>query len=354
MFPSLRSLSLGLLSAWLVSGHTLRATNVSSNYRVDVHSHVIPPLWRAALIAAGYPVKNGTVYTDGFPVPDWTLESHLTTMDTLGINYSTISVSAPGVYFLNDPHEAHALAHTVNLAMYNYTQAYPTRLGALCLLPLPHVNESVAELEFCLDTLKFPGVGMYTNANGTYLGDSSLSPVFSVLNERKATVFVHPAAPGCKSVSLGYPIPLTEYPFDSVRAMENLLLTGQRAENPDVKMIFAHGGGAMPYLASRIAGMASMSLLGGLNATKSLAELAGYYFDTASASSAIQLAAMKSFIGVDRILTGTDYPYVPLVQSEAALPAIQAHGDFTDAEMARINNRNALSLFPRVAEVLGY
>lgn len=147
---------------------------------------------------------------------------------------------------------------------------------------------------------------MYTNANGTYLGNSSLGPVFSVLNERQATVFVHPAAPGCQSVSLGYPSPLAEYPFDSVRAMENLLLTGQRAKNPDVKMIFAHGGGAMPYLASRIAGMASMSLLGSLNMTKSLAELAGYYFDTASATSAIQLAAMKSFIGVEQILTGTD------------------------------------------------
>ncbi|GKZ19789.1 hypothetical protein AbraIFM66951_010794 [Aspergillus brasiliensis] len=350
----IRSLFLGVLSAWLVAGHTIRASNLSTGYRIDVHSHVIPPVWREALIAAGYPVKNGTLYTDNFPVPDWTLESHLATMDTLGINFSTISVSAPGVYFLNDPKEAHALARTVNLAMHNYTRAHPTRLGALCLLPLPHVEESLAEIEFCLDTLRFPGVGMYTNANGTYLGDSTLGPVFSVLNERQATVFVHPAAPGCQSVTLGYPGPLTEYPFDSVRAMENLLLTGQRADNPDVKMIFAHGGGAMPYLASRIAGMASMSLLGSLNMTQSLAELAGYYFDTASASSAIQLAAMKSFIGVDQILTGTDYPYVPLVQSEAALPAIQANGDFTDGEMARINHQNALSLFPRVAKVLGY
>ncbi|GLA00604.1 hypothetical protein AnigIFM60653_009354 [Aspergillus niger] len=352
--PSIQSLFLSVFSAWLVAGHTLRASNISTGYRIDVHSHVIPPVWREALVAAGFPVKNGTLYTDNFPVPDWTLESHLATMDTLGINFSTISVSAPGVYFLSDPREAHALARTVNLAMHNYTQAHPTRLGALCLLPLPHVKEAVAELEFCLDTLKFPGVGMYTNANGTYLGDPSLNSVFSVLNERQATVFVHPAAPGCQSVSLGYPFPLTEYPFDSVRAMENLLLKGQRAENPNIKMIFAHGGGAMPYLASRIAGMASMSLLGSLNMTKSLAELSGYYFDTASATSAIQLAAMKSFIGVDQILTGTDYPYVPLAQSEAALPAIQGNGDFTDAEMARINHQNALSLFPRVAKVLGY
>ncbi|PYH89010.1 hypothetical protein BO71DRAFT_403409 [Aspergillus ellipticus CBS 707.79] len=142
---------------------------------------------------------------------------------------------------------------------------------------------------------------MYPNANGTYLGDSSLDPVFVALNARQATVFVHPAAPGCTSVAMGCRRPLTEYP-----AMENLLLTGQRAQYPDIKMIFAHGGGAMPYLASRIAGMASMSLLGGLNATDSMAELSGYYFDTASSTSAIQLHAMESFIGRDQIVTGTD------------------------------------------------
>lgn len=150
------------------------------------------------------------------------------------------------------------------------------------------------------------GVGLYTNANGTYLGDSALDPVLSALEERNASVFVHPAAPGCTAVTLGYPIPMSEYPFDTVRAMENMLLSGQRAKYPDLKMIFAHGGGAMPYLATRISGMASLAWLGGLSVTESMAQLAGYYFDTASAASALQLTALKSFIGADQIVTGTD------------------------------------------------
>lgn len=91
-----------------------------------------------------------------------------------------------------------------------------------------------------------------------------------------------------------------------MRAVENLLLTGQRARFPDVNMIFAHGGGAIPYLATRIAGMSSMPFLGGLDVAESLAQLAGYYFDTASSTSKIQLEALKSFVGVGRILTGTD------------------------------------------------
>lgn len=57
---------------------------------------------------------------------------------------------------------------------------------------------------------------------------------------------------------------------------------------------------------------------------------------------------------IDKESNDVSDPYVPLSQSEAALPAIQGNGEFTDAEMARINHQNALSLFPRVAKVLGY
>jgi predicted TIM-barrel fold metal-dependent hydrolase len=157
-----------------------------------------------------------------------------------------------------------------------------------------------------MDTLKFVGVGLYTNANGMYLGDPALDPIFSALRAHNASVFVHPTSPSCTSVALGHPMPMTEYPFDTVRAMENLLVTGQRAKYPDLKMIFAHGGGAMPYLASRIAGVATLPYAGGIPFVETMAQLAGYYFDLASATSAIQLTALKSFIGAGKLVTGID------------------------------------------------
>ncbi|OOQ86529.1 amidohydrolase 2 [Penicillium brasilianum] len=304
------------------------------------------------MISAGFPVKNGTLYNDGAPVPDWTLSSHISTMDTLGVNYSTISITAPGVSFINDAKKAKTLARSINLLLHEYTQTYPTRLGALCLLPLPHVKEAVEEVRFCIDTLKFVGVGLYTNANGTYLGDSALDPVFSALSAHNASVFVHPAAPGCLSVALGHPFPMTEYPFDTVRAMENLLLTGQRAKYPDLKMIFSHGGGAMPYLASRIAGVATLDYAGGIPFVETMAQLAGYYFDLASATTAIQLTALKSFIGAGKLVTGIDYPYVPLTQAVPGLKGIQTNGNFTDEEMVSIKYGNALEIFPRISKAL--
>lgn len=162
--------------------------------------------------------------------------------------------------------------------------------------------------QFCLDTLNFDGVGVYTNSNGTYLGDRSLDPLFELLNTRHATVFVHPTAPGCGCASIGYPAGMTEYTFDSVRAMENLLFTGQRQSYGDINIIFPHGGGAMPFVAARIAGQAGVVSNGSIGAEDTLAQFRGYFFDTASATSAPQLWALREFYGgdVSRIVLGTD------------------------------------------------
>lgn len=149
-------------------------------------------------------------------------------------------------------------------------------------------------------------MGIYSNFNGTYLGDPTLNPVFELINNYSATVFVHPVAPGCKGADLGYPDPMTEYPFESVRDMEKMLLTGQRANYSAINIIFPHGGGAMPYLGTRIAGMASLSFMGGLNVLESLTQFKNYIFDTASATTVMQLVAMKEFGGTSKTVTGTD------------------------------------------------
>lgn len=68
----------------------------------------------------------------------------------------------------------------------------------------------------------------------------------------------------------------------------------------------------MPYLATRIAGVANMALLGALNVLDSLAQFQGYIFDTASTTSPAQLAALQEFYGGDlsNIVIGTDCKYV--------------------------------------------
>lgn len=73
----------------------------------------------------------------------------------------------------------------------------------------------------------------------------------------------------------------------------------------------------MPYLATRIAGVANMALLGALNIVDSLAQFQGYIFDTASTTSAAQLWSLREFYGGDlsHIVIGTDCEYTLLPDS---------------------------------------
>lgn len=143
MLSSISLLSLSLGSALAQQYH------FPPEYRIDVHRHAIPKVWYNALITAGNPIIDGTLTVDGFPVPgDWNITAHIAEMDIQGINYNMLSLNSPTVDFLADNVTAAAdLARKINIELHSYTQLYPDRLGALCVLPLPNVAAAIIEIE---------------------------------------------------------------------------------------------------------------------------------------------------------------------------------------------------------------
>ncbi len=190
--------------------------------------------------------------------------------------------------------------------MSGWARDYPQRLGAFGILPLPDINASLEEIRYCLDDLDFEGIGLYTNVNGVYLGDKALDPIMGELDRRGAVAFVHPAAPP-ESPSLPVmSLPVIEYTFDTTRAIGNLLFTQTRKRYPNIKMIFSHGGGALPFLAQRLALQSTLPFHGGRKFDESYAEMQGYYYDTAVTIGGPQFAALKAFVGSGKMLTGSD------------------------------------------------
>ncbi|KAH7400483.1 hypothetical protein BKA64DRAFT_482879 [Cadophora sp. MPI-SDFR-AT-0126] len=246
-------------------------------------------------------------------MPDFTIECYLENRARWHYNYSVLSITAPGVTFLKDnAAQAQLLARKVNDQLFESSQSFPQALGAFACLPLPDVKAAIEEARYCLDELHFEGVGIYTNYDGRYIGDSFLDLLFEELNGRKATVFVHPVTPIPEPTILDHvSSSVIEYTFDTTRAIASFLFTKWRTRFPDIKVIFSHGGGALPFLASRLALQTTCEFHGGWDYDESLEVLKTFYFDLAVKTSAPQIAALTSLVGTDRLLFASDYPYYP-------------------------------------------
>ena len=315
---------------------------------VDAHSHYLPPVYARALAAAGLSTLDG-----GFPVPAWSDSQLLTHMDRQNIDISMLSVSSPTVSFLDDILARKQLARDVNEYAAELIQRRPDRFGAFATLPLPDVASSLAELDYALDVLELDGVVMETNFHGIYLGDTRLDPIFSELNRRKATVFLHPTSPPCfEAVGLNRPAPIIEFPLDTSRTVTDLIFAGTLQKYPDIRMIIPHAGGALTALAERIATFSTLPFLQqrpARGAEEVREVLASLYYDLASSASEGTIERLRRITSMTNVLFGSDFPFTPESAISANVQSFRQLGNLSEAEHQAIARHNALRLFPRFA-----
>ncbi len=303
------------------------ATDKSAN-RIDVHYHVAPPAWSDALRKRGimHPAWNG-----------WSVAKAVEDMDRDGVARSIVSVTTPGVWF-GDAAEARSLSRACNEFAAKIRADHPGRFGIFAAVPMPDIDGTLAEISYALDELKADGIGLLTSYGDKWLGDPAFSPVMAELNRRRAVVYTHPtAADCCRNLIKGLPPFVVEYGADTTRAIAQMVFGGEAQRHPDLRMIFSHGGGAMPFLYSRFV-MQSKSPDAPPDA---LDWLPRFYYDTAAAALAPPLAALRSVVPVSQILFGTDYPYATAGEIARQL---RESGVFDASEIAAIEQTNPQQL----------
>ncbi len=233
---------------------------------IDVHTHMLTleflDLMRSAS-GGKYEIKKtkagqDTIWHDGAPFMTlfsamWDYEQRIRDMDTARVDFAIVSLTSPNVYW-GDRATSLKAAQMVNDSMAAQRQARPDRIGWLCSLPWQFADDAKAELARCV-AAGAVGVMVLANIDGRDLTDPGFAPVWQEIDRRGLPVLVHPTAPqGVRDLHMheyGL-VPPVGFMVDTTLAFARMIYAGFIDRYPKVKLIAAHGGATLPYIAGRL------------------------------------------------------------------------------------------------------
>jgi 6-methylsalicylate decarboxylase len=171
--------------------------------------------------------------------------------------------------------------------------------------------------------------------------------MFEELNRRKALIYTHPHSPYCctrplKEITM--PDAMIEFGTDTTRAIANMIFTGTAQRCSDLKIIWSHAGGTMPFLIYRFLKTANIPANAKFFPQGLIAELKKFYYDTAQAMHPAMLTMLRSIIGLEHTVFGSDYPWG---ESGKCWDELKATGVLSEAELSAIEYRTIAPLLPR-------
>jgi predicted TIM-barrel fold metal-dependent hydrolase len=272
----------------------------------------------------------------------WSLQRHMEEMDAAGVTRSLLSLTTPGIVATAD--EGKKLTRESNEYAAKTCAEQRGKLGFFAYVQLEDPDTALKELEYALDVLEAQGVGLFTSYGNRWLGDPQFDPVFAELERRKAVAYVHPTGPSCCSRLIpGVFDTLIEYGTDTTRAIASYIYRGAARRFPNVRMIWSHSGGTMPFLIERFDG-ADRSEAAKKEAPEGFrAAAARFFYDIAQASNPVATTALRSVVPVNHIVFGTDYPFRAPIEHVMAL---EASGVFNRSELRGVYRANVEQFLP--------
>ena len=233
---------------------------------VDVHTHMLNNAYLARLRkhGGGYRLKKVVggqigVFKDGAPfmtlMPGmFDYELRIRAMDEAGVDMAIVTLTSPNVFW-GSARTSLEVSKAINDDMAGQQRRFPGRIRFMCSLPWQHAKLAVAELKRACDELGAVGVMQLANVDGVSLTDRRFAPVWKEIDRRGLPVLIHPSAPpGTKQLDvMKYNlIASVGFMFDTSLAVSRMIFDGFLDRYPDLRIIAAHGGGTLPYLAGRL------------------------------------------------------------------------------------------------------
>jgi predicted TIM-barrel fold metal-dependent hydrolase len=280
--------------------------------RVDAHSHLYPPSYRAVLRRAGVALPFPDTFGDA--------EAKLEFMDARGVDRAVVSIGNPWLEPL-----AHGVdeARRLNAELAGLELASGGRLLALGVLPHDSPEDAAAVAADVAAEQHLYGVASGTRICGLTLDDPRLEPLWDAVSGARLPVFVHPhhgvaeleGAPGGTVAHFG-----AGFPLETAAALSRLVLAGTLERFRDVRILAAHAGGALPALIGRLQAFWETREEGSAVPDPAAAGRRLYFDALGYMPAAVRLAL--DLVGPEQVLFGTDHPF-PVARSPRNEQAVE-------------------------------
>ncbi|MCL4296914.1 MAG: amidohydrolase family protein [Anaerolineae bacterium] len=271
------------------------------------------------------------------------IEAVLAAQDSAGVEHVLLCPWVSLLRYDAEPQEGLRLSRIYNEALSKLAQTHPHRVSALGTVPLQDPELAARELETAMAEPGLHGVEIAASVNGLYLGDDRFAPFWAAAEATGALVFVHPTTRG-----FGMPVLNDFYlwntvgnPLETTITAAHMIMAGVMERHPRLKVLLAHGGGAILSLRGRLGHAHSFQPQARAKLVESPeASLRRFYFDTVTHDKAL-LQALIDYAGVNHVLLGSDYPFDMGVERPAEI--VLALG-LSQADEAKILGGNLVSL----------
>jgi aminocarboxymuconate-semialdehyde decarboxylase len=284
----------------------------------DVHAHVIVPeitgdeSWRPRVYRdddGSQVVEFGGKQIRAAVAEFVDIDGILAAQDQAGVDRVLLCPWVPLLYYDAEPDEGLWRARIQNDALAALVRDHPDRVAALGAVPLQDPGLAADELEGVMRELS--GVEVAASVRGVFLGDDRFEPFWAAAEKTGALVFVHPTTRGFDLPAFQdyYLWNTVANPLETATAAAHMVMAGVMERHPGLRVLLAHGGGALMALRGRLRYAHEFQPQARARLMESPEDsIRRFYFDTLTHDDAL-LRALIDYVGPEHVLLGSDYPF---------------------------------------------